>query len=1022
MVGDTLSSSSIAAQQLHPILDLTYKILPRSSAVLRYGAKETPDGMNQLGEPVAGTACSRLFRQCGPVAGTATNANENDQEECRVQSPGYPGIYPRNAQCIYRISALGRHVVVLWQNDGRKINLRDWNQPTRDAGQTQRTSRSTAECEASGDYVTIYDGVNTLAPVLARFCDGPLPQIVSSSADVTVEFRSSPLDTIYAASTAIEGFELRVRIMAAEHLQPVISGASEIGRTAITGTSSTSNNKCQWNVTSSGLSRGQLHSPAQTWPLRTMCHFRFVGRADERVWIYFAKYHFEKENNKRRQQQQQQCRNALRITDGDGSGWDPSTVSADSSAVRLFCRDTRPPPLCERQLPAVGSARGSDRSMSPPPCLAGESFVSNGSTLSVQQHLPEGTAFSPWKYVLVYEFFRPNQDGLPLLDVDGSDRPINCNRLFNVGRNESDGGAMELRGSVKSPQNVFLFGRGGARHLKCVYRFQGDETMRVAIEVTRLRLGGHPGTRCRSRLDPLTHQRRCHMLRSTTVHSSTEDNSTASTSTAFLQLRERPWAGQAGGHEILLQRDCLCDTSGLQLPFRYVSTSSAVEVVFNVNGMTHADDYHDFFFEISYEFLGGPAAGGGGGGSGGSTGSSSHLKCASQSELKPLQGPGGIIKLDGLRGSGLTTTRQNSVCNRQSWWLLPRADRFLFLSTTGFLMNNQLDDAAKDQERDVGGRGGEEEESYSSDSIDCSTKNRIVVYSAGQVEGQPLAIICPSARPNKRTDVGGVKIFSPTFEDDGVGDGQDLEDDDQWRLGNQSTTGGVVIEFIAIQSGSYTLKWLELTPQVLLAANAFNNKSFRAIPHLGSSVSSTRQPPAWFFCSTWCPELKACIDSRLWCDGVYDCPSGVDESDQQCHSTVSPDDDVSATNHEPPTRLSAWNVPKVYWYLIAAGSTLLSLFIVVSSVLVCRENGHHHFKQPEVVAALSSPANASQSSQGSFPPAPVTALNDYVYPPDNVVSAGVANVKIVVGGVGTKTDSVDKVASLYHYDKKMAVS
>jgi hypothetical protein len=34
MVGDA-SSSSLKAQQLHPILDLTYKILPRSSAIVR---------------------------------------------------------------------------------------------------------------------------------------------------------------------------------------------------------------------------------------------------------------------------------------------------------------------------------------------------------------------------------------------------------------------------------------------------------------------------------------------------------------------------------------------------------------------------------------------------------------------------------------------------------------------------------------------------------------------------------------------------------------------------------------------------------------------------------------------------------------------------------------------------------------------------------------------------------------------------------------------------------------------------
>jgi hypothetical protein len=34
MVGDSLSSS-LKAQQLHPILDLTYKVLPRSSAIVR---------------------------------------------------------------------------------------------------------------------------------------------------------------------------------------------------------------------------------------------------------------------------------------------------------------------------------------------------------------------------------------------------------------------------------------------------------------------------------------------------------------------------------------------------------------------------------------------------------------------------------------------------------------------------------------------------------------------------------------------------------------------------------------------------------------------------------------------------------------------------------------------------------------------------------------------------------------------------------------------------------------------------
>ena len=78
--------------------------------------------------------------------------------------------------------------------------------------------------------------------------------------------------------------------------------------------------------------------------------------------------------------------------------------------------------------------------------------------------------------------------------------------------------------------------------------------MRVAIEVTRLRLGGR---QCQSALDPLTHHRRCNSLRSAAGSESAP---------AFLQLRERPWGRAQAGQDVLLQRDCLCDT-GL-LPFR----------------------------------------------------------------------------------------------------------------------------------------------------------------------------------------------------------------------------------------------------------------------------------------------------------------------------------------------------------------------------------------------------------------------------------------------------------------------
>ena len=434
----------------------------------RYGREEEQKGRGggvYLGEQMIGTMCSRTFLQCG-------NDSTEKPVQCRLQSPGYPGMYPRNAHCLYRIShnqgqqqqqlminkkskGKQRYVVVLSQKDGRKINLRDAEQPVQSSSSSSSKSvRSAAECETSGDYITIYDGSSTLAPVLARFCDGPLPQVMASGPDVTVEFRSSSCDSVYAASTTIEGFELDVRIVAVDvPTVPAIAVRDETG-------------KCQWNVTSSGLSRGTLISNEQTWPQKTMCHFRFQGRPDERVWIYFAKYFFAgstgvKAPSRSNQPVHNVCRNSLRIAEGDGAdGWDPSSnkSTVPAGTIGLFCRD-RPPPLCERHLTVQ-----SKEEKSPPPCLPGESFTSNGSSLSVQQHLPEGTAFSQWKYVLVYEFFRVSEsqsdEDVTGTSISSGGGVSGCDRMFTAIN------FVEMRGHVKSPQNVFLFGRGGARNLR----------------------------------------------------------------------------------------------------------------------------------------------------------------------------------------------------------------------------------------------------------------------------------------------------------------------------------------------------------------------------------------------------------------------------------------------------------------------------------------------------------------------------------------------------------------------------
>lgn len=112
--------------------------------------------------------------------------------------------------------------------------------------------------------------------------------------------------------------------------------------------------------------------------------------------------------------------------------------------------------------------------------------------------------------------------------------------------------------------------------------------------------------------------------------------------------------------------------------------------------------------------------------------------------------------------------------------------------------------------------------SNNSEQLECSSRNRIVIYSG--TEGQASSVICPSSRSSDDQ----VKIFSqnrfdvqshhpstawiPRVEEHGRHEYFDI-----WSLpwsGNHSETG-ILIEFIAVQSGSYQMKWLELTPQTV---------------------------------------------------------------------------------------------------------------------------------------------------------------------------------------------------------------
>lgn len=69
-----------------------------------------------LGNRIGMTYCSRMFSDC-------------DDKDCRLQSPNFPGVYPRNMTCYYAVRQQtvppGKHAIIsVYQDEGQMVNIR----------------------------------------------------------------------------------------------------------------------------------------------------------------------------------------------------------------------------------------------------------------------------------------------------------------------------------------------------------------------------------------------------------------------------------------------------------------------------------------------------------------------------------------------------------------------------------------------------------------------------------------------------------------------------------------------------------------------------------------------------------------------------------------------------------------------------------------------------------------------------------------------------------------------------------
>lgn len=165
-----------------------------------------------LGDLISGTYCSRIFSDC-------------DRKKCRLQSPNYPGVYPRNLTCYYAVRQhevpQGKHaLIIVKQPNGQLVSIRSqkalYATAQQERGNNGRELKFWQQCDEVQDYVTVYDGYTTRDPVILRFCGGgvAVPEAISSGPELLVEFTTSPFGTFLQPATlqSLHGFQLEVEV------------------------------------------------------------------------------------------------------------------------------------------------------------------------------------------------------------------------------------------------------------------------------------------------------------------------------------------------------------------------------------------------------------------------------------------------------------------------------------------------------------------------------------------------------------------------------------------------------------------------------------------------------------------------------------------------------------------------------------------------------------------------------------------------------------------------------------------
>lgn len=537
----TITIKIFASPQQPFLFRLRFRFVSRREAVVRFGSPAAP---LERGQVAPGTYCTRQFDECY-------------KKPCRLQSPNYPGMYPRNVSCYWSLRQKDvphcKYAMIAVRQEAahkmhmkRSINVAGLNK-------TARALRAWRDCTGERDHLIFYDGGSTNDPVLAKYCGGDwLPRVVSRGPDMLVAFHSSPFSIPLhspPSHSPLRGFELDVDVIFVDSESLDYSRGSHKCEFDVNATSPDTDEVCLARGR-----RGRIVSPRHSLPPNTTCTYRFHGNHDDLVWVSFVSY----------SQRALLVGESAHVLIGNSSViggcatrlriWDGNLLLEDK------CDD--PPKLCDHS--ALSNSTRVTR-----PCTAPESYLSTGNSLVIQHYTEDGTALHPASFKLKYEFVdtRLGGDPWPTQEQQG-----NCHRVFHKAH----------VGEITAPRSVFLYGRGGARDLHCVFRFQAEPGERVRLTLNNATFGMSPT--CETVIDSHSGRTSCDHQNSARV---TE-----------LSLWELPW------RDVRLPRACLCDNSSLTTkPTVFLSSSRVLELHYTAKDMRITDDFSVLNFHVTFELV-----------------------------------------------------------------------------------------------------------------------------------------------------------------------------------------------------------------------------------------------------------------------------------------------------------------------------------------------------------------------------------------------------------------------------------